>query len=345
MKTATFVTPGKIELRDYPEPQIKNPTDAIIKVVRTCVCGSDLWWFRGINQRPHNIPVGHEAIGVVTATGDQVNRIKVGDFVVAPFTHGCGECVACRAGFDGNCLNKGSDDEAIGYQGEYFRFKNANWALIKIPGQPEDYSPEQLNDLLTLSDVMATGFHAAKSAEVKSGDTVVVIGDGAVGLCGVISAKLLGANRIIAMSRHKDRQILAQEFGATDVIPERGETGVNRIKELTGFGADAVLECVGTAQAITTAIKIGRPGAVVGRVGVPQKDPLPGNDLFWQNLGIKGGIASVTTYDREILLSAVLKGQIHPGRVFTQEFSLAQIQDAYVAMDQRCAIKSVVVLS
>ncbi|MGL5899862.1 MAG: zinc-dependent alcohol dehydrogenase family protein [Lactobacillaceae bacterium] len=345
MKTATFMAPGKIELKEYQHPKIKNSTDAIIRVIRTCVCGSDLWWYRGINKRNYNTPVGHEAIGIVESVGDSVNKIKIGDFVIAPFTHGCGHCVSCLAGFDGNCLNNNvNDNEVIGYQSEYFRFKNANWALVKIPGKPQDYEDAQLNDFLALSDVMATGFHAAKSAEVKQNDTVVVIGDGAVGLCGVLSARLLKAKRIIAMSRHHDRQKLAQEFGATDIVPERGEDGINKVKKLTGYGADAVLECVGTAQSIDTAIKIGRPGAIVGRVGVPQKDILPGNNLFWQNLGIRGGIASVTTYDREILLNAVLKGIIHPGKVFTKKFSLNQIQQAYEAMDRREAIKSLVVV-
>ncbi|MCO6542505.1 MAG: zinc-dependent alcohol dehydrogenase family protein [Lactobacillus sp.] len=345
MKTATFIEPGKMELREYPKPQIQSETDAIIKIVRACVCGSDLWWYRGISQRPHNTPVGHEAIGIVEEVGAQVKNVQPGDFVIVPFTHGCGHCAACLAGFDGNCLNEG-DETNGGYQGEYLRFQNAHWALVKIPGTPSDYTDDQLNDLLTLSDVMATGYHAATSAEVKAGDTVVVFGDGAVGLCGVIAAKLLGAQRIIAMSRHEDRQQLAQEFGATDIVPERGEQAVQRVLELTsGNGADAILECVGTEQSVDTAIKVGRPGAVVGRVGIPQKAEMNTNNLFWKNIGLRGGIASVTTDDQKVLLDAVLKGTIHPGKVFTKRFKLAQIQAAYEAMDQRKAIKSLLIVS
>ncbi|RHW47877.1 Zn-dependent alcohol dehydrogenase [Bombilactobacillus bombi] len=345
MKTATFIEPGKMELREYPKPQIQSETDAIIKIVRACVCGSDLWWYRGISQRPHNTPVGHEAIGIVEEVGAQVKNVQPGDFVIVPFTHGCGHCAACLAGFDGNCLNEG-DETNGGYQGEYLRFQNAHWALVKIPGTPSDYTDDQLNDLLTLSDVMATGYHAATSAEVKAGDTVVVFGDGAVGLCGVIAAKLLGAQRIIAMSRHEDRQQLAQEFGATDIVPERGEQAVQRVLELTsGNGADAILECVGTEQSVDTAIKVGRPGAVVGRVGIPQKAEMNTNNLFWKNIGLRGGIASVTTDDQKVLLDAVLKGKIHPGKVFTKRFKLDQIQAAYEAMDQRKAIKSLLIVS
>jgi len=342
MKTATFVEPGKMEVREYDKPVIEKPTDAIIKIVRACVCGSDLWWYRGISKRPAG-PVGHEAIGVIESVGSDVKDVKAGDFVVVPFTHGCGHCAACLAGFDGDFLNQEAGGNG-GYQGEYLRFTNANWALVKIPGQPEDYSDDMLNNLLALADVMATGFHAASSAEVKKGDTVVVMGDGAVGLCGVISAKLLGATRIIAMSRHEDRQKLAKEFGATDIIAERGDEAVAKVMELTGSGADAVLECVGTEQSVDTAVKVGRPGAVVGRVGVPQKAEMNTNNLFWKNIGLRGGIASVTTDDKNILLDAVLNGEINPGKVFTQRFDLDHIQDAYEAMDKRTAIKSLLII-
>ncbi|MGT2846478.1 zinc-dependent alcohol dehydrogenase family protein [Streptococcus massiliensis] len=344
MKAAIFVEPGKMEMREVEKVRLEKPTDALIRIVRACVCGSDLWWFRGISQREGNTPAGHEAIGVVEEVGSEVTDIQVGDFVIVPFTHGCGHCAACRAGFDGNCLNR--EAGLVGYQGEYLRFSNANWALVKIPGQPSDYSDAMLNSLLTLSDVMATGYHAAKTAEVKSGDTVVVMGDGAVGLCGVIAAKMLGAGRIIAMSRHKDRQALAREFGATDIIAERGDEAVEKVLALTNqAGADAILECVGTEQSVETAVKIARPGALIGRVGVPQKAEMNTNELFWKNIGLRGGIASVTTYDKEVLLQAVLKGEIEPGKVFTQRFDLEHIQAAYDAMDQRTAIKSLVLVS
>ena len=345
MKVATFIEPGKMTVTEAPVPEIQKDTDAIIKIVRACVCGSDLWWFRGISKREPNSYTGHEAIGIVETVGNAVTSVKAGDFVIVPFTHGCGKCAACRAGFDGNCTNMEPGGNA-GYQGEYLRFTNADWALIKIPGQPSDYSDDVLNSLLTLADVMATGYHAAKTAEVKAGDTVVVMGDGAVGLCGVIGAKLLGATRIIAMSRHADRQALAKEFGATDIVAERGDEAVEKVMALTnGAGADAVLECVGTEQSVETAVNVCRPGAVIGRVGVPQKAEMNTNALFWKNIGLRGGVASVTTYDKELLLDAVLTGKINPGKVFTKRFNLDDIQAAYEAMDKREAIKSLVIVS
>lgn len=336
--------PGKMVVKDYDRPTIQKPTDAIIRIIRACVCGSDLWWYRGIAKREVGSTVGHEAIGIVEAVGDAVHNVAVGDFVIAPFTHGCGHCAACLAGFDGDCLNQEAGGNG-GYQGEYLRFTNANWALVKIPGQPTDYSDEMLNNFLALADVMATGYHAATSAEVKPNDTVVVLGDGAVGLSGVLAAKLLGAKRIIAMSRHADRQQLAREFGATDIVPERGDAAVAAVMALTDHGADAVLECVGTEQSVDTAIKVGRPGAVVGRVGVPQKSDMNTNNLFWKNIGLRGGIASVTTDDKQVLLQAVLDGKINPGKVFTKRFTLDQIQQAYEAMDHREAIKSLIIVS
>lgn len=345
MKVATFIESGKMTVTEAPVPEIQKDTDAIIKIVRACVCGSDLWWFRGISKREQNSYTGHEAIGIVETVGNAVTSVKSGDFVIVPFTHGCGKCAACRAGFDGNCTNMEPGGNA-GYQGEYLRFTNADWALIKIPGQPSDYSDDVLNSLLTLADVMATGYHAAKTAEVKAGDTVVVMGDGAVGLCGVIGAKLLGATRIIAMSRHADRQALAKEFGATDIVAERGDEAVEKVMALTnGAGVDAVLECVGTEQSVETAVNVCRPGAVIGRVGVPQKAEMNTNALFWKNIGLRGGVASVTTYDKELLLDAVLTEKINPGKVFTKRFNLDDIQAAYEAMDKREAIKSLVIVS
>lgn len=345
MKVATFIESGKMTVTEAPVPEIQKDTDAIIKIVRACVCGSDLWWFRGISKREPNSYTGHEAIGIVETVGNAVTSVKSGDFVIVPFTHGCGKCAACRAGFDGNCTNMEPGGNA-GYQGEYLRFTNADWALIKIPGQPSDYSDDVLNSLLTLADVMATGYHAAKTAEVKAGDTVVVMGDGAVGLCGVIGAKLLGATRIIAMSRHADRQALAKEFGATDIVSERGDEAVEKVMALmNGAGVDAVLECVGTEQSVETAVNVCRPGAVIGRVGVPQKAEMNTNALFWKNIGLRGGVASVTTYDKELLLDAVLTEKINPGKVFTKRFNLDDIQAAYEAMDKREAIKSLVIVS
>src|SRR5699024_4652027 len=305
MKVATFIEPGKMTVTEAPVPEIQKDTDVIIKIVRACVCGSDLWWFRGISKRESNSYTGPEAIGIVETVGNAVTSVKAGDFVIVPFTHGCGKCAACRAGFDGNCTNMEPGGNA-GYQGEYLRFTNADWALIKIPGQPSDYSDDVLNSLLTLADVMATGYHAAKTAEVKAGDTVVM-GDGAVGLCGVIGAKLLGATRIIAMSRHADRQALAKEFGATDIVAKRDDEAVEKVMVLTnGDGSEAVLECAGTEQSVEIVVNVCRLCAVIGRVGVPQKAEMNSNAFFWKNIGLRGGVASVTTYDKELLLDAFL---------------------------------------
>ena len=342
MKATVFLEPGKMVVQEVEKPTIKGENDAIIRVVRASVCGSDLWWYRGISEKEKGSRAGHEAIGIVDEVGDAVKDIKKGDFVIVLFTHGCGECQACLAGFDGDCLN--NPDGGSGYQAEYVRYGNANWGLVKIPGQPADYSSDMLNSFVALADVMATGYHAATSAEVKAGDTVVIIGDGAVGLCGVIAAKMLGAERIIMMSRHEDRQKLALEFGATDIIESRGDEAVAEVLALTGSGADAILECVGTQQSVDTAIKIGRPGAVIGRVGVPHMDELDTKPLFWKNIGLRGGIAAVTTYDKAALLSAVLKGDIEPGKVFTKQFELADVQQAYEAMDEREAIKSLLII-
>lgn len=344
MKVATFIEPGKMVITDTPKPVIEQETDAVIKIVRACVCGSDLWWYRGISKRESGSFAGHEAIGIVEEVGTKVTDVSKGDFVIVPFTHGCGQCPSCKAGFDGNCTNHQAAKN-VGYQGQYLRYTNANWALVKIPGQPSDYDNETLNSLLTLSDVMATGYHAAATAEVKEGDTVVVMGDGAVGLCGVIAAKMLGANRIIAMSRHKDRQELALTFGATDIVEERGDEAVKRVLDLTNqAGADAVLECVGTEQSVDTATQIARPGAVIGRVGIPQNPDMNTNNLFWKNIGLRGGIASVTTFDKSVLLDTVLTHKINPGLVFTKSFVLDDIQKAYEAMDKRDAIKSLVIV-
>ena len=345
MKAAVFVEPGKIEVQERPQPTIQQPTDAIIRVIRACVCGSDLWWYRGLKQREVNSTVGHEAIGIVEQVGAAVQNVQPGDFVIVPFTHGCGHCAACRAGFEGNCVNE-EPGLNPGYQAQYLRFTNAHWALVKIPGQPEDYDEDQLNSLLTLSDVMATGYHAAMSAQVQAGDTVAIVGDGAVGLCAVIAAKLQGAQRIITLSHHTKRAQLAQKFGATDIVSTRDEAAIQAVLKLTDqAGVDAVLECVGTEQAVSMAVKIARAGAVIGRVGLPQNSQMNTNDLFWGNIGLRGGIASVTKYDRQRLLAAVLKREINPGQVFTHKFTLDQIQAAYEAMDQRQAIKSLVIVN
>ncbi|MFD1454519.1 alcohol dehydrogenase catalytic domain-containing protein [Levilactobacillus lanxiensis] len=345
MKTTMFMEPGKVQIEDIDKPTVQAPDDVIIHVVRTCVCGSDLWAYRGLEDKEkHSENTGHEAIGIVEEVGSDITTVQPGDFVIAPFTHGCGHCAACRAGFDGDCQNH-TDNFSNGVQAEYIRFQHGEWALVKIPGKPADYSEEMLKSLLTLADVMATGYHAARVANVSTGDTVVVVGDGAVGLCGVIAAQMRGAKRIIIMSRHEDRQKLATEFGATDIIAERGDDAVAKVMAMTNnAGADAVLECVGTEQSNDTAMKVGRPGAIVGRVGLPHEPKMDMSSSFYSNTIIAGGPASVTTYDKQTLLKAVLDGDIHPGKVFTKSFKLDAIDDAYQAMTKREAIKSLVVV-
>ncbi|GBG96423.1 zinc-dependent alcohol dehydrogenase family protein [Lactococcus termiticola] len=347
MKSAVFMGTKQVELVDIERPKIEKPTDALIKIVRACVCGSDLWRYRGIFEAKSGEPTsGHEAIGIIEEVGEDVKNFKAGDFVIVPFTHGCGHCVPCLAGFENSCEN--ADDAHGTFQAEFYRAINADGALVKIPGQPSDYTEEQLASLTTLSDVMPTGFHAAKQAGVKAGDTVVVFGDGAVGLCAVIGAKLLGAKRIIAMSRHEDRAALAREFGATDIVAERGEAAVKKLMEMTnGSGADAVLECVGMKDSVETAFQVARAGANVSRVGLPNDVDYNKylDKMFRKNIGLVGGIASVKRWDEEILLEKVLSGEINPGRVFTAAYSLDEIQQAYVDMDERKTIKSLIKVS
>ncbi|MSE20689.1 alcohol dehydrogenase catalytic domain-containing protein [Lactobacillus parabuchneri] len=345
MKSTLFVKPGKVEITEIDKPTIQADDDVILHIVRACVCGSDLWAYRGLEEKDANSEnSGHEAVAIVDQVGKDITTVKPGDFVIAPFTHGCGHCAACRAGYEGSCQTH-RDNFSSGYQAEYVRYQHAEWSLVKIPGHPEDYSDGMLNSLLSLADVMATGYHAARVANVKPGDTVVVVGDGAVGLCGVIAAQMRGASRIIAMSRHEDRQKLATEFGATDIVAERGDEAVAKVMALTnGAGADAVLECVGSELSTETAMNVARPGAIVGRVGLPHTKKSDPNSTFRRNLGVAGGPASVTTYDKSVLLKAVLDGEIHPGKVFTKRFSLDEIDDAYQAMTKREAIKSLVIV-
>ena len=231
MKSAVYTKAGKVGLATIERPQIIEADDAIIRIVRTCVCGSDLWSYRNPEIEEGHRNSGHEAIGIVEEVGENVTTVKAGDFVIAPFTHGCGQCDACRAGFDGSCDNHPGNNWSGGVQAEYIRFHYANWALVKIPGQPSDYSEGMLKSLLTLADVMPTGYHAARVANVQKGDKVVVIGDGAVGQCAVIAAKMRGASQIILMSRHEDRQKMALESGATAVVAERGQEGIAKVRE------------------------------------------------------------------------------------------------------------------
>lgn len=353
MKAVIFEGAGAdgLVVRDVPKPEIQEPSDVVVRVVRACVCGSDLWYYRGLTTIAPGSTLGHEAIGVVEEVGDQVATVRKGDFVIVPFPFSCGRCPICKAGFESACPNGGffGGEPGMGAQAEHLRVPQADGTLVVVPGGVErarGFSEEMLASLLTLSDVMATGYHAAVSAEVGQGDMVVVIGDGAVGLCAVLSAGMRGAGRVVVMSRHEDRQELAKIFGATDIIAERGDEGVRRVMELTGgYGADAVLECVGTKESNESAFAMARPGAIVGRVGVPHGVTIPAQETFYRNIGVRGGPATVRTYDVNGLLDRVLEGKINPGRVFTADFGLEQIHDAYRVMDQRRAIKSLLKVS
>jgi threonine dehydrogenase-like Zn-dependent dehydrogenase len=340
--------PRDIRVEDVPDPQIRRPSDALVRVVASCVCGSDLWPYRGVTQTTEPHRIGHEFVGVVEELGSEVSTLSVGDFVIAPFALSDGTCVHCRHGVHTSCTNSawwgGEDGYGLpidGGQGEAARVPMADGTLVAVPGLGDGPSEPLLASLLTLSDVMGTGHHAARAAAVGPGSTVVVVGDGAVGQCAVIAAKRLGADRIIAMSRHADRQALARSFGATDVVEARGDDGVAAVQELLGgIGADAALECVGTKESMQQAIDTTRPGGRVGYVGVPAGgSELPIRRLFSSNVSVGGGVAPVRGYIPE-LLEDVLSGAIDPGRVFDLVLPLEQAPDAYAAMDERRSIKT-----
>ena len=346
MKAAIFKGKGKIAVEERPKPKIKESTDAIVRVVLACVCGSDLWYYRGIEEHEEG-PIGHECIGVVDEIGSDVKNVRKGDFVITPFAFSDNTCPHCQAGFQTACVNGGFFGigiEGDGCQAEFVRVPQADGTLVTVPGS--GFSAETLTSLLTLSDVMGTGYHAAVSAQVKEGDTVAIVGDGAVGLLGVLSAKLLGAKRIIVLgSTHKSRQALAKDFGATDIISVRDDEAVKAVMKLTnGVGSDAVLECVGTSQANETAFAIARPGAIVGRVGVPHGVQIDATGTFFRNIGMRGGPAPVREYLPK-LIDAVLQGKINPGKVFDFKTDIDHIQEAYAAMDERRVIKSLVKVS
>jgi threonine dehydrogenase-like Zn-dependent dehydrogenase len=340
MKAAIFKGPGAVEAGERPDPVIQQPTDAIVRVVLGCVCGSDLWYYRGESQHAVG-SIGHEFIGIVEQAGAEVRGVRVGDLVIAPFIYSDMSCPHCLNGSTASCVAGGNFGNGTidGGQGEAVRVPLAGSTLVPVPGSGH---PEAvLRSLLALSDVMSTGHHAAVSAGVKKGDTVAVVGDGAVGLCAVLAARRLGADRIIALSRHADRQRVAREFGATDIVAARGEEASQAVLELTGgTGADAALECVGTAQSIATAFAVARPGSTVGVVGVPHGQ-VPFTETFFRNTGWRGGPAPARIYIPD-LLGDVLDGIINPGLVFDYETDLGHIADAYRAMDERRAIKSLV---
>jgi threonine dehydrogenase-like Zn-dependent dehydrogenase len=338
MRATVIHAPFDVRLEELPDPKIEGPGDAVVKVVASCICGSDLWPYRGEPPVQQPRPIGHEFVGIVQEVGSDVRTVKPGDFVVAPFVVSDGTCPHCLAGYQTACENMigyGSG-KADGGQGEYVRLPYADGTLVATPEVPDD---ALVPSLLTLSDVMGTGWHAARAARVKAGDTVVVVGDGAVGLCGVLAASRMGAERVVALSRHEPRQKLAKEFGATDIISERGDSARDAVLELTkGVGADAVMECVGTAQSMTTAFDVARPGSTVGFVGVPHGVEVPISTMFRRNIGLAGGAAPCRAYLPD-LMTDVLSGQIDPGKVFDSELPLADVAEGYVAMHERRAIK------
>ncbi len=354
MRAATIHGPFDIRLSRVPDPRVIGARDALVRVVVSCICGSDLWPYRGDAREGVERRIGHEFVGVVEDTGTDVGAVKVGDLVVAPFVWSDGSCPMCARGVQTSCLNGGGwggpdrrGDLVDGGQGEYVRVPEADGTLMVVPpvrdgsGDPAigGVDPALLPSLLTLSDVMGTGHHAARSAHVRHGSTVAVVGDGAVGLCAVLAARRLGAERIVAMSRHPARQEIAEAFGATDIVDKRGEDGARAVIELLGgVGPDAVLECVGTGESMRQALATVRPGGSVGYVGVPHEVELPVVDLFRRNVSVGGGIAPVRAYLPE-LLDDVLSGHIDPGRVFDLELGLDHVPEGYRAMHERSAVK------
>src|SRR5438067_7978759 len=342
MRATVMFGAGDVRLENVPDARLIAPTDALVAVTRACICGSDLWPYRTLGHSDIGRRMGHEAIGVVDTVGADVRTIRDGDLVVMPFAFSDGTCVFCHEGLHTSCIHGGffGAGDVDGAQAEAVRVPQADGTLFALPvGEDDALMPS----LLTLSDVMGTGHHAAVAAEVGPGKTAAVVGDGAVGLCGVIAAKRLGAEQIILLGRHPDRIALAREFGATEVVSERGEEAVERVRELTGgFGAHAVLECVGLEQSLRTALAIARPGGAVGRVGAPQQDSIPeAVSTFFRNVTGGGGGAPARAYIEE-LLPDVLEGRIEPGRVFDRVGPLDEVPDGYRAMNERGAIKALI---
>lgn len=330
---------GDVRVETVPDPTIQQPTDALLRITHACICGSDLWPYKKMAPSPTGRRMGHEFIGMVEDVGAGVRTVKKGDLVVAPFLWSDGTCAFCREGLQTSCLHGGGwgSPGVDGGQGEAVRVPQADGTLVVLPVGPDS---ALMPSLLTLSDVMGTGHHAAKAAKVGPGKTVAIVGDGAVGLCGVIAARRLGAERIVVLGRHPDRIALAREFGASDIVSERGEEAIERVRELTGgFGAHSVLECVGYEESTVTALSVARPGGAVGRVGVPQDPTVPrASETFFKNVTIGGGPAPVRAYING-LLPDVLEGRIQPGRVFDRVTNLDGVPDGYRAMNDREAIK------
>lgn len=326
--------PGDVRYEHVEDPKILKPTDAIIKLSATCVCGSDLWPYRGLQPMDGPAHMGHEYCGVVVEVGSEVKNVKPGQFVVGSFCLSDNTCPHCRFGFQSSCEQR---EFMSGAQAPYARVPLADGTLVPTAEMPAD---DLIPSLLAASDVLGTGWYAADAARVQPGSTVVVVGDGAVGLMGVLSAKQMGAERIIAMSRHKNRQELALEYGATDIVAERDDAGIARVKELTGgVGADSVLECVGTQQSMTQAIQCARPGAMIGYVGVPHGVQFDGQQLFFAQVGMLGGPAPVRRFLPD-LMDLVFTRKINPGKVFDLQLPLSDVAEGYRAMDERRAIKA-----
>jgi threonine dehydrogenase-like Zn-dependent dehydrogenase len=339
MRATVIHAAGDVRIENVPDPSIRQPTDALVRVLSACICGSDLWPYASMVNSEPGERIGHEFLGIVEDIGSDVTTFARGDLVVAPFVWSDGTCDFCREGLQTSCRHGGfwGRDGVDGGQGEAVRVPQAQGTLVKLPGSADS---ALLPSLLTLSDVFPTGHHCAVTAGVNPRTTVTVIGDGAVGLSAVLAAKRLGAEQIILMGRHKDRTDLGRAFGATDVVAERGEEGVERIRELTGGdGTHTVLECVGLLPAMETAFAVVRSGGTVSRVGAPQYTDLPmGRDVFFRNVTVTGGVAPARAYIDE-LLPDVLDGKIEPGRVFDRSVDLDGVPDGYRAMADRQALK------
>jgi len=340
MRGAVIHAPGDVRLETRENPTIQAPTDAVIRMSATCVCGSDLWDYRGINPVTSPTPMGHEYVGIVEEVGSHVTTITPGQFVIGSFFASDNTCEICRAGFQTSCVHR-EFVGAGGAQAEYLRVPLADGTLVATPDVPD---ATMIPSLLAASDVLGTGWFGAVAADVQPGKTVVVVGDGAVGLLAVLAARELGAERIIAMSRHESRQKLATEFGATDIVIERGNEGVARIKDLTdGLGAHSVIEAVGTQESIMQAIRSARPGGAAGYVGVSHDVQLPGEELFYSHVRLLGGPAPVRRFLPD-LIDRIWTGTINPGKVFDLTLPLADVAEGYRAMDERRAIKTLLTL-
>ncbi|MET7312233.1 zinc-binding dehydrogenase [Streptomyces sp. NPDC005134] len=344
MRAAVMYGAGDVRIENRPDPKIQQPTDAVVRTVLSCVCGSDLWPYKSMPATDTGRPMGHEFLGVVEEAGAQVTSVKPGDLVVTPFTYCDNTCDFCARGLHISCRHGGRYGfaDVDGGQGEAVRVPQADGTLVKLP---VDADSAMLPSLLTLSDVMGTGHHGAVTAGVSQGDSVLVIGDGAVGLCAVIAARRLGAEQIILMGRHTDRTDLGREFGASDVVAERGEEGVARVRDLTGGdGAEKVIEAVGARQTLETALGAVIDGGTISRLGVPQYEEGPvGPSMIMRNITLTGGASPARAYIGE-LLPDVLDGSIDPGRVFDRSFSLDQVPDAYQSMADRRVLKALIAL-